>query len=104
MNAKQILLEAVLVGFSALTAVALYQHGVVEFADLLMANWATLTISVDLVIALSMVSVWVYADARDRGISPLPYLLLTVTLGSVGPLLYLVRREAFEARELAAAA
>ena len=37
--------------------------------------------------------------------SPLPYVLLTVTLGSIGPLLYLIRRESTApARALGAAA
>ena len=31
-------------------------------------------------------------DAQQRKISPLPYLLATLALGSAGPLLYLVRR------------
>ena len=33
---------------------------------------------------------------RERGISPMLYLVLTLTLGSVGPLLYLIRRAGSE--------
>ena len=37
-----------------------------------------------------------HGDARDRGVSPLPYLVLTALFGSVGPLAYLIRRDAEE--------
>jgi len=43
-------------------------------------------------IALSLVMVWMWQDARKQGIAPLPYVILTLTLGSIGPLCYLVRR------------
>lgn len=48
----------------------------------------------DLVIALSLVSVWIHRDARARGESSVPWLVLTWTTGSIGPLVYLLRRPA----------
>jgi hypothetical protein len=33
-----------------------------------------------------------WQDARQHDISPIPYVVLTLGLGSVGPLLYLIRR------------
>jgi hypothetical protein len=32
-------------------------------------------------------------DARERGLNPWPFVILTVLAGSFGPLLYLVLRE-----------
>jgi len=92
MNTKQLGLEIVLIGFSALTAYAVYQHGYIGFFEQLFANVATITAFVDLTIALSLVIIWMWLDARDRGVSVTPYILLTFALGSVGPLLYLIRR------------
>jgi len=92
MNTKQLGLEAVLIGFSALTAYAVYQHGYIGFFEQLLGNAATITAFVDLTIALSLVIVWMWLDARERGVSAAPYILLTFALGSVGPLLYLIRR------------
>jgi hypothetical protein len=97
MDWKRIALFFVLADFSALTAYAIAQHGFVGVFALALANTATITLAVDLVIALALVTVWMWQDARDRGVTPLPYLVLTLTLGSVGPLLYLVRHGGGEA-------
>ena len=85
-----------LIDFLGLTAYAVSQYGYLGFFDAVMANSATTTAVVDLLIALSLVVVWMWRDARERGVSPLFYLILTVTLGSVGPLLYLVQRAGSE--------
>lgn len=82
-------LFVVLALFLALSGFAVYQHGVCGFFTLLLANSATVTLSTDLVISLTLISVWLWRDARSRGVSPYPFLLMTVALGSAGPLLYL---------------
>jgi hypothetical protein len=103
MNARQIGLSFVLADFTALTAYAVHQHGVVGLFEALTANLATTTAFVDLVIALSLVMVWMWRDARDRGVSALPYVVLTLVAGSVGPLVYLIRREGRAQRRVLAA-
>ena len=92
MTGKQILLAIVLLDFTGFTAWVLWEHGYVGFLELALANPATIQVAVDLVIALSFVLVWMWQDARSRGVSPVPYALLTLVLGSIGPLLYLVLR------------
>ena len=109
MNGKQIGLSLVLADFAALTAYAVYQHGYVGFFEIMMANSVTWTAFADLTIALSLILAWMWQDARQRDVSFLPYAVLTLTLGSVGPLLYLIRRvgdthpERTPARAMAAA-
>ena len=93
MNAKQIGLGFVLADFSALTAYAVYQVGYVGFFESLFGSIVGITVLADLVIALSLVMVWMGRDARQRGVSATPYIVATLLLGSVGPLLYLIRRE-----------
>jgi hypothetical protein len=90
MTCIQKALLAVLLAFLALTGFACYQHGVCGFIHQALATPATMTLTADLVIALSMVSAWMWRDARTRGVSPWPFLCLTVVLGSVGPLVYLI--------------
>jgi hypothetical protein len=92
MNKKQIALAVVLADFTALTAYVVAQYGVIGLFEQVFANWASTLVMVDLTIALSMVMVWMWQDARQHDISPIPYVVLTLGLGSVGPLLYLVRR------------
>lgn len=98
MNGRTIGLSALLAGFLALTGIAVYDHGYLGFFRLVTANAATVTALADLVIALGLVLAWMQADARERGISILPYLVVTLALGSAGPLLYLIRRSAMPAR------
>lgn len=93
MNAKQIGLSLVLADFVALTGYAVYHHGYLAFFELHTFNAIGIQIFVDLVIALCFVIGWMVGDAKKRGISAVPYVALTLTLGSIGPLLYLIRRE-----------
>jgi len=96
MNLKQIGIGIVLADFVGLTAYAVWHYGYLAFFDVHAMNAINLQISVDLVLALGMVSLWLWQDARARGVSALPYLVVTLFLGSIGPLLYLWCRAADE--------
>jgi hypothetical protein len=93
MNTKQIVLSVVAVEFLALTAYAVAVHGYIGIFAEWFSSWAGLLGVADLAIALGLVTVWMLIDARKHGLKVLPFLLITATLGSAGPLLYLVRRE-----------
>jgi len=101
MNLKQIGIGIVLADFVALTAYAVWHYGYLAFFDVHAMNAINAQIFVDLCLALAMVSVWMWQDARTRGVSALPYLVVTLFLGSIGPLLYLFRRAADEPAYLA---
>lgn len=91
MSRKQWLLAFVLFDFSALNLYVMSQYGVGDMIELVTANAVTVLAMVDLTIALSLIVVWMWNDARDRGISALPYVAMTLVLGSIGPLIYLLR-------------
>lgn len=93
MNAKQIGLSLVLADFVGLTAYAIYHYGYIGFFEVLLSNAVGIQVLVDLCIALAMVVVWMVRDARERGISATPYIVVTLFIGSIGPLAYLIRRE-----------
>jgi hypothetical protein len=80
------------VGFSLFTVYVLLEYGMGWIA-VAFANPVSTLVTIDLFIALSMVMGWVYVDAKERNVSPWPYLLLTLGTGSVGTLLYLLVRE-----------
>lgn len=52
----------------------------------------------DLVIALTLFLSWARRDAAERGLPFLPYAAMTLMLGSIGALSYLVHREIRAAR------
>lgn len=86
------LLALTLVAFGALTAAALWHHGLVGIFTPLFQSLAGAQVLVDLVIALTLFLVWMWRDAARTGRNPWPWLLLTLATGSFGPLLYLLTR------------
>jgi len=78
--------------FTAFTGYILVEYGM-GWIGIAFSNPVSTLVTVDLFIALSMVMGWIYVDAKQRGVSPWPYLVLTLGTGSVGTLLYLLVRE-----------
>lgn len=91
---NKLLLLAVLVPFSALSAVALWTHGYWGLLEPAWHSWGAAQVLVDLIIALGLFLVWMWRDAARLGRSPWPWLVLTLVAGSFGPLLYLLTRPA----------
>ncbi len=81
-----------LIPFTILTLYALTDVGYIGIFDYHRHSSAGWQVFADLVIALILVSCWVVKDARETGRSPWPWLAITLTLGSLGPLLYLALR------------
>ncbi len=92
MNRKQLALSAALIVLLACDAYSIYLYGYVGFFRVILANFGGFTAFLDLAIALVLILVWIGDDARERNTSAVPYVILTLALGSVGPLLYLFRR------------
>jgi len=80
------------VAFTGFTGYVLLEYGM-GWIPVAFENPVSTLLMVDLTIALSMVLGWVYFDAKARGVSPWPYIALTLGTGSVGTLLYLLLRE-----------
>jgi hypothetical protein len=90
MNAKQLVVGIVWLGFAVLT-IAIFAQGSAALA--LPYDWlASIGVTVDLFIALALVSIWMYFDARKRGKSAIPFILMALVFGSLGPLTYLFLR------------
>lgn len=86
------LIVLVLVVFGGLTAVALQQHGLWGIIAPHFQSTGPGQVFADLVIALTLVMVWMVRDARRLGRNPWPWVAGTLLTGSFGPLLYLLTR------------
>ena len=97
MSWKQIALLVLLADFAAFTAYAGYHEGLAGFVPLMLAfakssAWGA-QVMIDFLLAFAVIIGLVVADARRRGIAAWPFVALTLTLGSIGPLAYLLHRE-----------
>lgn len=93
MNARLAGLLFVFVDFVALTLYAVYHYGYTSFFTMHLETAVGAQVLLDLVIALSFFMIWMWRDARENGIAPLPYVLSILFLGSIGALAYLIHRE-----------
>jgi hypothetical protein len=90
---RLVVLALVFLDFAAFGVYAVDQVGYVGLFQHVFANTATLHVGIDLVIALGLVSLWMWNDASERGLPFWPYAAGTLALGSLGPLAYLIHRE-----------
>jgi hypothetical protein len=88
----------ILAAFGAFSLWVVYGYGYTGFLTLAGREPWALQMLLDLVIALSFAIGWMRADARRRGIAAWPYFLVTLVLGSIGVLAYVVRRGLGNAR------
>jgi len=93
---------SVLAAFSIYTTVIVLDEGYLGFVELAVTGGWALQVFIDLCIALGLFALWMLGDARAQGITPWPYVLAILTLGSIGALAYLVHRTVLEARTRAA--
>lgn len=93
MTTRKTLLLAVLIPFTSFSAWVVVQHSYLEIFTDHFAKTTGMQVIIDLVIAISLAILWMIADARKRGITVWPFVLISLTLGSIGPLTYLIWRE-----------
>lgn len=79
--------------FTAFTISVGISHGALGFVALALREPWGMQMLGDLAICFVCLSAWIYQDAPKHGLTPWPYIALSLTLGSVGFLPYLIRRE-----------
>ncbi|HIB64457.1 MAG TPA: DUF2834 domain-containing protein [Phycisphaerales bacterium] len=78
------------IAFTCLSGVALWKHGYLGIWKPLLTTWSGVQVLADLLIALFLVLSWLYKDARAKGRAYVPWVIVTLLLGSFGPLFYLL--------------
>jgi hypothetical protein len=86
-------LVVILAAFSTLSGIALWQHGYWGIIAPLLQTSAGVQVLCDLTIALVLVLQWIRRDAKAHGRAVWPWVVLTLALGSFGPLIYLLTRQ-----------
>ena len=81
-----------LVAFSVLTGLALWHHGLWGILAPHFQSLAGGQVFADLVIALCLAIAWIWHDAKTHQRNPWPWMVATLALGSIGPLVYLLAR------------
>lgn len=95
------LLILVLIPFSALSAMSLWQYGYLGVWEAAFQSTASAQVLADLLIALMFILTWLWRDAKSLGRNPWGWIALTLTFGSFGPLFYLLtRKEETQAEEV----
>jgi hypothetical protein len=89
---RRILLGVTLAVFLAQTVMVLTGIGFVGFLESANVNEATRLMFFDVVITLVLITVWMRQDAQATGRKFWPFAILTLVLGSAGPLAYLLAR------------
>ncbi len=87
------ILILILIPFSVLSAIALWQHGYLGLLEPHFKTFGAGQVLADLVIAVSLAMVWIWYDARATGRNAWPWIALSLVAGSFGPLLYLLTQK-----------
>ena len=90
MSSRRTIALVMLIPFLALTVYAVTQVGYLGIFEYHIHSPAGWQVFVDLVIALLVVMLWLFPEARRNGRNPWPWFVGTLFLGSIAPLLYLV--------------
>lgn len=94
---QRTLLTIILILFGALTIAALWRHGYWGILAPHFQSFGGGQVLMDLVIALTLVMVWMWHDAKATGRTVWPWIIVTLLLGSFGPLGYLLTRKSTKA-------
>ena len=93
MNGRLLGLLAAIVALLSVTVPAVLEVGFTGIFVGQLQTWAGAQVLLDLVIVASLTCIWMVNDAPSRGLKAWPFVVITLLIGSFGPLFYLVMRE-----------
>jgi len=93
MSKQRIIPLIVFIAFAIWTAILSHNYNFLSFFKPIFASGPATQVLTDLTIAITMVLIWIYKDAAATNRKFWPYLVITIFLGSFGPLLYFILRK-----------
>ncbi len=87
------ILVVLFVAFTAYTLFVMAGHGILGFVELALREPWGLQLFLDLLLMLALFSTWIWGDAKSRNLPSWPYMILSLLMGSMGALVYLLHRE-----------
>jgi hypothetical protein len=87
---NRILIVITLILFGALTALAVWHEGITGIFASIFSSYGAAQIYVDLVIALVLIMIWIWHDAKATGRTAWPWIVATLLVGAFAPLVYLL--------------
>lgn len=90
---RLLLLAAAFVVFTGYTLYVMAGNGVLGFVTLAGREPWALQLFTDLLVMLTLFAAWVWRDAPQHKLARVPYVVVVLTMGSMGALAYLVHRE-----------
>ena len=90
---QRTLIVIALLLLAAITVPAVLQHGYLGIITSHFPSFAGMQVLTGLVIALTLVMIWIWHDAKATGRNPWPWIVATLAMGSFGPLAYLLTRK-----------
>jgi hypothetical protein len=87
---QKVILVTILILFGVITTLALVHHGYWGIVEPHFKSWGAGQVFFDLVIAVSILLLWMVRELRAAGKPAWPWVLFTIGTGSFGPLIYLL--------------
>jgi uncharacterized membrane protein len=90
---SRVLIVITLVLLGILTGMAVWHDGITGIFGSVFSSFGSAQIYVDLVIALVLIMIWMWQDAKATGRIVWPWIVATLLVGSFAPLVYLLTRK-----------
>ena len=90
---SRFLIVITLVLFGVLTGIAIWHDGITGIFGSIFSSFGSAQIYADLVIALVLIIIWMWHDAKATGRIIWPWIIATLLVGAFAPLVYLLTRK-----------
>lgn len=88
---KRVLIIITLILFGGLTGLAVWHDGLAGIFASILSSWGSAQIYVDLLLALILIMIWIWKDAKSAGRNPpWGWIAATLVVGVFSPLIYLL--------------